>query len=134
MSMFFLEIDPTAKKLRWVRAGHEPAMVFGPGGELLKELSGSGMALGVVEDYTYSDYSQDGWEPGSLIIIGTDGIHEARDKYDEMFGLDRLFSVIRSNSTKSAQVIQDAVIDALHKFRGDAPQEDDITLVIAKLL
>ena len=134
MSMFFLEIDPSAKTLRWVRAGHEPAMVFGPGGEMLKELSGNGMALGVVEDYTYSDYMLQGWKPGSVIIIGTDGIHEARDKNDEMFGLDRLFTVIHSNAAKSAQVIQDAVIDALHSFQGDAPREDDITLVIAKLL
>jgi sigma-B regulation protein RsbU (phosphoserine phosphatase) len=51
-----------------------------------------------------------------------------------MFGSDRLFSVIHSNAAKSAQIIQDAVIDALDSFQGDAPQEDDITLVIAKLL
>jgi sigma-B regulation protein RsbU (phosphoserine phosphatase) len=134
MSMFFLEIDPTAKMLRWVRAGHEPAMVFGPEGEKLKELSGNGMALGVVEDYTYSDYTLHGWEPGTIIIIGTDGIHEARAENDEMFGLDRLFTIIHSNAAKPAQVIQDAVIDALHSFQGDVPQEDDITLVIVKML
>ena len=134
MSMFFLEIDPSAKTLRWVRAGHEPAMVFGPGGEILKELSGNGMVLGVSEDYAYSDYKHHGWESGSLILIGTDGIHEARNKNDEMFGLDRLLTIIHANAAKSARVIQEAVIDALHSFQDNAPQEDDITLVIAKLL
>ena len=51
-----------------------------------------------------------------------------------MFGLFRLQEVVRTHSSESAESIQNAVIDALNTFQGDAPQEDDITLVVIKLL
>ena len=51
-----------------------------------------------------------------------------------MFGLDRLQEVIRKHAAESAEEIQQKVIDALRTFQGDAPQEDDITLVVVKFL
>jgi sigma-B regulation protein RsbU (phosphoserine phosphatase) len=53
MSMFFLEVNQAAKTLRWVRAGHEPALLYGPSGSKLQNLAGEGMALGVIGDYNY---------------------------------------------------------------------------------
>ena len=134
MSMFFLEVDQTAKRLCWVRAGHEPAMLFGPSGSKLQDLSGEGMALGVVGDYTYNEYTLQGWEPGSVIVIGTDGIRETRNNRGKMFGLNRLHQIISSNVNEPAAQIQDTIIDAVRAFQADAIQEDDITLVVIKLL
>jgi sigma-B regulation protein RsbU (phosphoserine phosphatase) len=131
--MFFLEIDPSAKTLRWVRAGHEPAIFFRPGSNKFQELSGEGMALGVVGDYDYAEFTLDGWESDTVIIIGTDGVHESRNENGEMFSLNRLHEIIHKNAAESAETIQNAIIDTLRKFQGDAPQEDDITLVIVKL-
>ena len=51
-----------------------------------------------------------------------------------MFGLSRLHEIIRSNAAESAETIQNAVIGDLRTFQGDAPQEDDITLVVIKLM
>lgn len=134
MSMFFLEVNLSAKTLRWVRAGHEPAMVFGPSGSKLQDLYGEGIALGVIADYSYTDYTLQGWESGSVIVIGTDGVRETRNNNGEMFGLTRLREIIARNMNASAEEIQNSVIDALRTFRGNATQEDDITLVIIKLL
>ena len=134
MSMFFLEIDPSAQTLRWVRAGHEPAKIFEPSKRRFERLSGEGIALGVIGDYTYTDYSLQGWAAGSVILIGTDGINETRNEAGEMFGLNRLHQVIFNNVAESAEVILNSVIDALLSFQGNATQEDDITLVIIKLL
>jgi sigma-B regulation protein RsbU (phosphoserine phosphatase) len=134
MSMFFLEIDQSAKTLCWVRAGHEPAMVFGPSGSKLQDLYGQGIALGVIADYNYAEYTLQGWESGSVIVIGTDGVREARNQKGEMFGLGRLQEVISQNVNASAEVIQNSVIGALRTFQADARQEDDITLVIVKFL
>ena len=134
MSMFFLEVHQSKKTLCWVRAGHEPAMLYGPSGSKLQDLSGEGMALGVVEDYKFKEYTLQGWESGSVIIIGTDGIRETRNSNGEMFGLNRLLETISQNITESAAVIQNTIIDAIRTFRGNATQEDDITLVIIKLL
>lgn len=134
MSMFFLEIDLSEQTLRWVRAGHDPAKIFGPSNRKFERLSGKGIALGVIGDYTYTDNRLQGWEPGSVILIGTDGINETRNDAGEMFGFNRLHQVIFNNVTESAEAIQDAVIDALLSFQGNATQEDDITLVIIKFL
>jgi sigma-B regulation protein RsbU (phosphoserine phosphatase) len=75
-----------------------------------------------------------GWVPGSILIVGTDGIHESRNREDIMFGQARVREIIQKNNRASAEAIQNAVIDALKAFKGDVPQEDDVTLVVIKLL
>jgi sigma-B regulation protein RsbU (phosphoserine phosphatase) len=134
MSMFFLEIDPPAKTLRWVRAGHEPAMVYEPVGATFHELGGEGMAMGVLDTAEYRDCTQQGWEPGSVIVIGTDGVTETRNTAGEFFGAERVRQVGRAHASEPAANIQSAVIEAVQKFRGEAPQEDDVTLVVVKLM
>jgi sigma-B regulation protein RsbU (phosphoserine phosphatase) len=134
MSMFFLEIDPAAKTLRWVRAGHEPAVVYHTLSAGFHELSGEGIVMGVVEDVEYQDSTRSGWEPGSVVVIGTDGITETRNATGELFGSERVREIVRAHAAAPATDIQAAVLEAVHAFRGKAPQEDDVTLVVAKLL
>lgn len=134
VSIFFMEIDSSTKTLRWVRAGHEPAIFFDPTQDNFLKLTGKGMVLGVVEDYKFQEFTRQGWTSGSVILIGTDGIRETNNPEGEMFGLDRLQKVIRDHATESAESIQNAIIDTLSDFRGNAPQEDDITLVVIRLL
>jgi sigma-B regulation protein RsbU (phosphoserine phosphatase) len=133
MSLFFLEVDPSTRTLRWVRAGHEPAIIFDPADGEFRELSGAGIALGVVEDQTYEEYTLENWPAGAIIIIGTDGVHETRNADGEMFGMNRLRDTIFASAAGSAKHIQDNVIQTLRNFQGNAPQEDDITLVVLKL-
>jgi sigma-B regulation protein RsbU (phosphoserine phosphatase) len=134
LSMFFLEIDTLDKRLCWIRAGHEPAQFYDPETDEVTELSGEGVALGVLDDYRYQERVLENWTSGSVILIGTDGIHESRSEKDEMFGKERLRDIIRQHADQSAEFIQTAVIDALRDFQGDSPQEDDVTLVVIKLL
>jgi sigma-B regulation protein RsbU (phosphoserine phosphatase) len=134
ISMFFLEIDPAAKTLCWVRAGHEPAMVYGTPAGSFSQLDGEGIVMGVLKNADYRDYERKGWEPGTVVVIGTDGITETRSPAGEFFGAERVRQILRANASASAAAIQAAVIDAVQAFRGPAPQEDDVTLVVAKLL
>jgi sigma-B regulation protein RsbU (phosphoserine phosphatase) len=134
MTMFFLEIEPESKTMHWVRAGHEPAILYNAQGDSFLELAGEGMALGVVEDTDYQKYTHEGWTSGSIAVVGTDGIREAQNVEGEMFGSDRLRESIRKRAAESAETIQNGIIEDLKTFQGDAPQEDDITLVVVKLL
>ena len=134
ISVFFLEIDRRSKSLRWVRAGHEPALVFEQAKNSFTELDGTGMALGVDENFQYVEFSQDGWNSADIILIGTDGIHETRNAAGMMFGHERLRDIIRGHADAGAEAIRDAIIGNLKDFRGNAPQEDDVTLVIVKML
>ena len=134
MSLFFLMIEEGSRNISWVRAGHDPAILFDPARETVEELMGPGMVLGVEEDYCYEQVDKGIETAGTIIFIGTDGIWEAHNFKGELFGKDRLHQIIRDNADKSAGAIQGAVLDAVGKFRGSAPQEDDITIVVIKIL
>jgi phosphoserine phosphatase RsbU/P len=117
-----------------VRAGHEPAVIYSPAAGSFEDLGGEGMALGVEADARYRSYERQGWEPGAVIVIGTDGITETRSPSNAFFGSVRVRAIIRSHAKRTAAEIQSAVIDAVQAFRAEAPQEDDVTLVVVKLL
>jgi len=73
-------------------------------------------------------------DSGQIIVIGTDGIWESRNPAGRMFGKDGLREVIRRNAGCSADGITHAITDALAAFRQTSPQEDDVTLVVVKIL
>lgn len=133
ITMFFLLIDTHENELSWIRAGHEPALLYDPSTDGFEELTTGGMALGVMEDQSFGESSRQGWASGTIIIIISDGIKEARDPAGADFGRERLMRVIRENREGSATAIRTAVIAKLRKFQRGAPVEDDITLVVAKL-
>jgi sigma-B regulation protein RsbU (phosphoserine phosphatase) len=134
ISLFFLMIEEDSRVISWVRAGHDPAVLYDPAKETVEELMGPGMVLGVEEDYCYEQVEKTIETDGTIILIGTDGIWETHNGEGEMFGKDRLSQIIRNNHHKSAGAIQDAVLEAVSDFRGDREQEDDITIVVIKVL
>ncbi len=134
MTMFFLEIELASMSIHWIRAGHEPAILYDVSDNTFRELAGEGMALGVVEDLEFKKYTHKGWTPGSIVMVGTDGIREAQNEKGEMFGWNRIYETMRKNAAQSAKNILNSIIENLSVFQGDAPQEDDITLVVVKLL
>ena len=90
-------------------------------------------ALGIFEDSEYTENSVD-IRPGQIIIIGTDGIRESMNTDGAMFGSGRLEEVVRKYAISSAESIAAKVFDAVAEFRHPLDPEDDITLVIVKIL
>ncbi|CAB1059567.1 Serine phosphatase RsbU, regulator of sigma subunit [Olavius sp. associated proteobacterium Delta 1] len=133
MTLFYLTIDPENKRLDWVRAGHDPALVYDPVRDDFEELKGSGLALGVNEGFDYEENHRNGLTNGQIIAVGTDGIWEAVNRDGEMFGKERLRNVIRQNAEAEAGDILSAVYDELNQFTLGQKTEDDITLVIIKV-
>lgn len=133
MSMFLAELDPSRRSLRWVRAGHEPAFFLDPSTRQFRELAGEGMVLGVDIDYRFKENAFDGWEPGSILYIGTDGVKDAQNEKGAMFGNERIKKIILENSGKTSEQICQALIRELTAFMGSASQADDITFVIVKM-
>jgi PAS domain S-box-containing protein len=133
MTLFYLTIDMENKDLRWVRAGHDPAILYDPTRDEFEELKGSGLALGVAEDISYEENLKTGLAEGHIIAIGTDGIWEAHNKNGEMFGKKRFRKILRQNANAPAQDIIDAVYSDLDAFTVGVRPEDDITLVVIKI-
>ena len=133
MTLFYLTIDSDRRNIEWVRAGHEPAWLYDPKRDTFEELKGPGIALGVDKTYRYQQSRRMGLEAGQLIVVGTDGIWEGHNKAGEMFGKQRLQSVIRRDGALTAQEILDKVFQEHRRFTQDARNEDDLTLVIMKI-
>lgn len=132
MTLFFMFADRLNRKINWVRAGHDPAIIYDSSTDSFNELRGSGIALGVDETLSFHEYEYGDWADGQIIVIGTDGIWEAENDATERFGKERLREIIREHRDASAQEILQTITDELTEFRKTEPQQDDITLVVLK--
>jgi sigma-B regulation protein RsbU (phosphoserine phosphatase) len=133
MTLFYLAIDPQNERLHWVRAGHDPAILYDPNRNIFEELAGTGIALGLNEEFRYEENRKAGIADGQIIALGTDGIWEARNSDGKMFGKERFRDIIRGNAKENATNILSAVYDELDSFSRGHTSEDDITLVVAKV-
>ena len=134
MTLFYTEIDRHNNIIRWVNAGHDPAIVYDPIKDEFDNLNGgSNLPLGVMEDAKFEENHRD-IASGQILVIATDGIWEVRNPDGEMFGKDRLYQIIRKNASAAAKEIQSTVIDSVRRFRKDARLEDDMTLVVIKIV
>jgi serine phosphatase RsbU (regulator of sigma subunit) len=133
MTLFYAEIDCNARCIRWVRAGHEPALVYDPPSGEFGELGGQGgLPLGVFGDARYEEYHRE-LAAGQVLVIGTDGIWEARNREGRMFGKLLLQQVIRDNVVRPAAEIVEKVLEALKQFLFPLDIQDDATLVVVKV-
>ena len=134
MTLFYMTIDLERGHVRWVRAGHDPALIYDPVKDDFEELKGEGLALGVDEEFAYEENLRTQLVSGEVIALGTDGIWEAHNRHGEMFGKDRFREIIRQNANAQANEILDAVYAELNSFTLGIKPEDDLTLVVIKRL
>ena len=133
MTLMLLAVNPSAGEIEWVRAGHDPAIVFDPLTDRIERLSGPGVALGVDAGARYVLQRRRNLSEGSIILLGTDGIWETCNTQGDMFGKERVYAFLNRRSGDSAESIRNGLVEALQEFRGRADMEDDITLVVIKL-
>ena len=133
MTLFYLTVDPQKDRISWVRAGHDPAILYDPKKDDFAELKGSGLALGIDDAIQYAENHREGLTNGQIIAIGTDGIWEAFNKKRKMFGKKRFKDIIRQNAAAGSDDILNAVYNEINQFIEGQKTEDDITLVIIKV-
>jgi sigma-B regulation protein RsbU (phosphoserine phosphatase) len=134
MTMHLSVIDGRTRTMRWVSAGHDPAIVYDPATGRVEEVGKGDLPLGVMDDTTYVEQTAGPLAPEQVIFVGTDGVWEMPDAKGEPFGKERLREAIRESAAGSAAEIARAVKDRLAAFRGDARQVDDVTFVVVKVL
>ena len=133
MTMFFLALDTSTRQLEWVRAGHDPGIIYYPHSDTFGELGGPGIALGVDAEWNYTDNKKTELTNGQIIFLSTDGIWEACNQEGEMMGKAPILDAIRQNADAGAAPIIDSVFDLLEQYTAGSKIEDDITAVIVKI-
>jgi serine phosphatase RsbU (regulator of sigma subunit) len=131
LSAFYCTLNIHTGHLVYASAGHNwPLWLRAATGEC-QELAARGIVLGAFNDIPLEEH-QIGVAPDDLIVFYTDGVSEAMNSRGQMFGQERLRSILMDNASGSADQVCQAVLKALENFTGDTPPSDDMTLLVAK--
>lgn len=133
MTLFYLSIDLINKSIKWVRAGHEPAILYNPYDDSFQELIGPGIPLGVDQAGQFEECQKMGLAKGQIIVLNTDGIRETRNSRDEMFGNDSICEIIRQKKDAMANEIMNSILEERYNFQSNSNPEDDFTIVVIKV-
>ncbi len=133
VTLFYGILDHTSHTFTYVNAGHNPPIVFHGNDGTFSELAATGIAMGVITDAEYTAQEKP-LAVGDVIVLYTDGITEAMNAREEMFGETRLYDVIRQSNGLHAEEILAKVLTTVKEFTGDYPQSDDITLMVVRVV
>jgi serine phosphatase RsbU (regulator of sigma subunit) len=126
-----LELDPATGAARYVSAGHADCFLLKANGDA-ERLESTGTPLGLMgagQDYTETDVTV---APGDCVVLYSDGVPDAQDAADAEFGEQRLLDIVRAHAHDSSGAIVARVFEEIDRFVGDAPQFDDITMLVLR--
>jgi sigma-B regulation protein RsbU (phosphoserine phosphatase) len=132
VTLFFAAIDRRRGIIRWVNAGHDPAVIYDCGTDAFIELGRTGLPVGISAETDYQESFRE-IAAGQIILIGTDGIWEACNSRSEMFGKRRFQEVIRRTAGAAPQDILESILREVKEFCIPFQAADDITLVVIKV-
>src|SRR5262245_3724954 len=148
VTFFYCVYDKTENTITYINAGHEPPIIlrsphqnyydYGTARDNnnralnITYADKNGLVLGVSENYNYEQHTIHLSE-GDILVAYTDGITEARNILDEEYGIDRLKAVVCQHSLLPVGMLKSLILEEVRKFIGDREQQDDITLIIAKV-
>ena len=131
VTLFYGVLDSRARRLTYTSAGHEPAVLV-RGGQT-RRLETGGPLLGVSDDMTY-EYEAVDLEAGDALVVFSDGACDAANYQGERLGRVRLLESIRRHAGHGARRALEEIQWDIRRFTGLAPQADDLTLVVVKVM
>jgi serine phosphatase RsbU (regulator of sigma subunit) len=134
-TLLFGLFDMKKKTLRYTNAGYGPIMVYKRKEKLcslVTSLEGS-FPIGVLDDVEYSEEKPIKLSTGDVLVLFTDGIHEARNEQHKEYGIERLAGIVPSFADKGSKEMANLIIEDVLGFVGNAEQYDDMTLMVMKV-
>jgi serine phosphatase RsbU (regulator of sigma subunit) len=144
ITMTYAIIDLRARTMTYARAGHTP-LIYVPGrdgdagsGGHAEILAPDGLVLGLKIDRgeMFERLLQEDTirlRAGDLYLFFTDGISEAMNAQDDCFGEKRLGQLVESHAHLPSDELRERVLREIAAFVGDAPQHDDMTMILLKV-
>jgi sigma-B regulation protein RsbU (phosphoserine phosphatase) len=128
---FFMGIwVPAENALYYVNAGQNPPIILKHSGEILM-LDATGLILGILKAEKY-ETKKINLEKGDLALIYTDGLEEALNRNDELFGTERIVNSLKINKNISPSDIIKNLLNETNEFTDGDPLHDDVTLIVLK--
>jgi serine phosphatase RsbU (regulator of sigma subunit) len=138
VTVFYGILDPITGRLIYANAGHNPPYLLKAHTPSMPEglpepqgLRNTGMPLGILAEASWEAKTVE-LAPGDMLILYTDGITEAQNRQEELFGNQRLLMTAQANLEASIQTVQDSILTTVDQFSDEADRCDDVTLMVLK--
>ncbi len=125
-------IDSDKKTIKFCRAGHAPLLIVN---NSINVLQSKGIGLGLEEGKIFEESLEEieiKFNQNEVYVFFSDGVSEAMNEQNELYGIEELGDVIKRNNEKPVKEIMSEVMRSIEKFRGNCEQNDDITIVLVK--
>jgi len=132
LTLFYGVFDSNDRSFVYTNGAHNPPFLYNMYTKKEKILDVGGTLVGFLPDFPYEEECEF-LEKGDVLVIYTDGVTEAKDKNEEMFGVKRLHALIRENAHLEAESLINLIYDNVLEFSKGTPQFDDITLMALKI-
>jgi sigma-B regulation protein RsbU (phosphoserine phosphatase) len=130
-TVFFGIVDRKGK-LEYLNAGH-PSPIVLRGGQVTELFEEGSFPVGLVPEATYkTDHAK--LEPGDTLVLFSDGVTEAMDPNEQLYGVPRLCETLAGMQNAPLDQVQKTVVDSVNSFARGASQADDITLLLVRYL
>jgi len=127
VTVFYGVLNTETGSFLYCNAGHIPPLLLNAEGS--RTLGRTGLPLGILEDAVWETGSVD-LTPGDALLLYTDGVTEAQARDGVQFGQERLLAAMETAPGADVVKLQEAVLAAVHRFVGNAPRFDDVTLMV----
>jgi sigma-B regulation protein RsbU (phosphoserine phosphatase) len=127
-------LDLATGRVDYVDAGHECPFILKREGTVVEVPKNGGIVLGLLADYEYTPGVLH-LKPGDSLVLYTDGVNEAMDTGDRLFGVDAIVTTLsRHGCCSTSHNIVEALLERLRTHVGEAHQSDDITMLVVRYL
>jgi len=133
ITMFYSKYNSATGRLSYSNAGHNRPMIFREGSLSCIELDADGLIIGVKQSVVFEEKSIM-LQKGDVLLLYTDGLTEATNQEGEMFGTERVSTHLKSLHHLPAQNIIDSYYEVISDFTGIDTLQDDISLVVMKIM
>jgi len=131
VTVFSASLDTQNNKLTYSKAGHTAPIVFKKNGDV-HTLETEGVFLGMFDNPEFEE-KEITLEKGDKVFLYTDGLNEARNAKDELFGVQKLTEVLKQNIWLSGENLFQKVMDEIKEYTGNNDVNDDITMVLLEV-
>ena len=131
MTMLYFQFREKDKTLSYSSAGHEHILIYHSDTNQVESIMSGGFMLGMIPDVSqFLENRGVQLKANDKIVLYTDGVTEARNPQEDLFGLPRIIDIVSKHGSKSANELLAVIKDEVYSFIGTREQYDDITLVV----
>ncbi len=129
ITLFYLQYRPDTRIIEYASAGHSPTLLWQAAKGQCLRLDPEGLIIGVIKEFPFE---RDSYKlaSGDVMILYTDGLIEAENAENELFGEERLIGILRENHHLQPQELINYVVDQVRCFTGHQNFTDDVSMIV----